>query len=122
MAGKKKAKVESKLSATEIQTLKDAAYTAFVADSKAYEKENRDHAAAEKTAVECGRAFLKVMENLKRGEFTKWFKRYDASRNRINYCIRVARIADGLPCKATNPPAYKAKMSELQTSLSQLVR
>jgi hypothetical protein len=80
-----------------------------------FRKDNRLCLAADKalkdsevSAKELGEAFLKVKRGCKHGEFKSWFKRFEASANRVNYCMRVAEGKVGKPVKP-NPLRDKTK-------------
>jgi hypothetical protein len=94
-----KAKVENQfLSPTELTKAQQRAYDLFMQDRKlciASDVEKARHEAAYKktevSAKELGKAFLKVKQGCRHGDFKKWFSKFRASANRVNYCMRVAQ-------------------------------
>ena len=104
----------------ELKGLQGIARTLFGVAMLAHETEKKQHTASEGTALECGRAFLAVKAVTKHREFSEWLKEFGPGRNRINYCIRLARIDGGLPCKATELAPYREAIKELRVQIQWL--
>lgn len=103
----------------EVKRLKEEAGRLARLDDDAYVAEGKLHEKSEATALECGRAFLALKAKMHHGEFTDWYRTYvpKSHRNRINYCIRLARIDAGLSCKATEQLPYRAAIKQLHTNI-----
>lgn len=96
----KKAKVESQyLSAGALKEAQARALDLFLKDNKLFAAANKAMKESEVSAKELGEAFLKVKSGCRHGEFQSWFKRFRASANRVNYCMRVAQRKVGKPVR-----------------------
>ena len=103
----------------EVERLKEEVTRLARLDDDAYVAEGKLHERSEATALECGRAFLALKAKMHHGEFTEWYRRKVGKkyRNRINYCIRLARIDAGLACKSTELVPYRAAIKELHAHI-----
>jgi hypothetical protein len=95
-----KAKVEIQyLSERELKKAQHRAMELFQKDYKLVHAADKAKKEADVSAKELGEAFLKVKNGCKHGEFKEWFKRFQFSANRVNYCMRVAQGKVGKPAK-----------------------
>jgi hypothetical protein len=103
----------------EVKRLQEEAGRLARLDDDAYVAEGKLHEKSEATALECGRAFLALMAKMHHGEFTDWYRSKVGKkhRNRINYCIRLARIDAGLACRATELVPYRVAIKQLHTNI-----